>query len=188
MRILTFVLTGMLLAAVPAVAVDLESGADSPEPVSLTGAANLTGQASPMTTSRAVIRTDRLSTEPGEGLAGLLQGSGLFDASKLTTWRSYSFEMATGGGYTSSAGLLVQHMHYQFSRPLSLYMEVGLLHDPLGMAGISGANGPQKASIVIPNMDLVYRPTENMVFQLHFSQTTYGNTSPWMLSPTGQTW
>ena len=191
MRILLTFAAGILLVVNAAVADSLqsESRQQQESSVSLTGAANLgaSAQSSSMTTSRAVIRPTTVGTQPGQGLVGLLKDNGLFDPEKLTTWRSYSFEMATGGGQTTSAGLLVQHMHYQFSQPLSLYMEVGLLHDPLGAAGVTSSSMQQTASVVIPNLDLIYRPTENMTLQFHFSQGTQGYySSPWGFAPYGE--
>jgi len=122
---------------------------------------------------------------PTADLAGLLQRQGLFSPSRLQTWSSYSFGMSAGGGTTTSAGLLVQHLQYQISKPLTLYMELGLLHNPLSMAG-SSVNGPSQASFVIPALDLIYRPTENMMLSVHFSQTQQPQyQTPWWARTSG---
>ncbi|HNZ39644.1 MAG TPA: hypothetical protein PK251_00570 [Candidatus Latescibacteria bacterium] len=113
-------------------------------------------------------RGPTIAGAPTADLVSLMRRQGLFDSSKLTTWRSYSFGIASSGGTTTSAGLLLQHIQYQIATPLTLRMDVGLLHNPLGVAGFR--NGPQQASIVIPALDLVYRPTENMVLSVHYSQ------------------
>jgi hypothetical protein len=139
------------------------------------GAANTSDGLFANTTPKAVVRP--IFDLPGSSttdLKGLLQSQGLFDSSRLESWQSYSFEMTSSGGRTSSAGLLIQHLKYQISRPLTLYMEVGVLHNPLGMAGMN-MNGPQEASVTIPAFDLIYRPTDNMTFQFHFSQTPYSS-------------
>ncbi|HPU85735.1 MAG TPA: hypothetical protein PLE60_10420 [Candidatus Latescibacteria bacterium] len=113
-------------------------------------------------------RGPTIAGAPTADLVSLMRRQGLFDSSRLTTWRSYSFGIASGGGTTTSAGLLLQHIQYQIATPLTLRMDVGLLHNPLGIAGFR--NGPQQASLVIPALDLVYRPTENMVLSVHYSQ------------------
>jgi hypothetical protein len=109
---------------------------------------------------------------PTADLVSLMRRQGLFDPSRLTTSRSYSFGISSGGGTTTSAGLLVQHIQYQISTPLTLRMDVGLLHNPLGLAGFR--NGPQQASLVIPAIDLIYRPRDNMVLSVHYSQMPSG--------------
>lgn len=123
----------------------------------------------------------RITGAPTADLAGLVQSAGLFDTSRLTTWRSYSFGMSSGGGRVTSAGLLVQHLQYQISKPLTFHAEIGLLHNPLGMMGSKSVGGPQQASLVIPAMDLIYRPSNNMIYSIHYSQTpNYGYRDPWM--------
>ena len=121
---------------------------------------------------------------PTADLAGLLQRQGLLNPAKLRTWRSYSFGIATDGRRTTSVGLLLQHLEYQISTPLTLYMEVGLLHNPLGMAGVSRF-GPQQAQLVIPALDLIYRPQENLTVSFHFSQMPSRYTNPWWAEPMG---
>ncbi len=107
-------------------------------------------------------------------LMGLLQRQGIFDQERVTTWRTYSFGMAMGGGQTTSGGLLVQHMQYQLSKPLTLHVAVGLEHNPLGMAGMN-IGGPQQANLTIPSVDLIYRPSDSFVFSFHYSQIpSYG--------------
>jgi len=128
---------------------------------------------------------------PTADLAGLLQRQGLFDPARLTTWRSYSFGISTSKYGTSSAGLLIQHLQYQISKPLTLYMEVGLLHNPLGMVGVK--NGPQQASLVIPALDLIYRPKDNLTISFHYSQVPssaygYPYSSPWWTHPQERGW
>ena len=107
-------------------------------------------------------------------LMGLLQRRGIFDQERVSTWRTYSFGMATGGGQAASGGLLVQHMQYQLSKPLTLHVAVGLEHNPLGMAGMN-IGGPQQANLTIPSVDLIYRPSDSFVFSFHYSQMpSYG--------------
>lgn len=115
-----------------------------------------------------------IESAPTVDLMGLLKRQGVFDDNRLTTWRTYSFGIASGGGHTTSGGLLVQHMQYQLSKPLTLHVAVGLEHNPLGMAGMN-IGGPQQANITIPSVDLIYRPTDSVIFSFHYSQMpTYG--------------
>ena len=128
-----------------------------------------------------------LTGAPTADLRSLFQQQGLLDPNRLTTWRSYSFGFGTGGGRTTSGGLLVQHMHYQISKPLSLYMELGLQHNPLGMAGLSNS-GSQQASLTIPRMELIYRPTENVVFSVLYSRRSRSQWYPWSQSARDPWW
>ena len=115
-----------------------------------------------------------IESAPTVDLMGLLQRQGIFDQNRVSTWRTYSFGMAMGGGQTTSGGLLVQHMQYQLSKPLTLHVALGLEHNPLGMAGMN-IGGPQQASLTIPSVDLIYRPSDSFIFSFHYSQVpSYG--------------
>jgi hypothetical protein len=150
--------------------------------------------ASDQSDSRTYAAGPTIAGAPTADLASLIQRRGLLDPSKLTTWRTYSFGVSAGTYGTTSAGLLIQHIQYQLSEPLTLYMEVGLLHNPLGMAGLSNS-GSQQASLVIPAVDLVYRPRENMTVSFHYSQMPssvqrygYGFGTPWWSNPQAGGW
>jgi len=147
--------------------------------VMMTGLAVAAEQPTGRTDAAVGPRVDGASTT---GLTDLIVRQGLLDPARLTTWRSYSFGMTTGGSQTQSAGLLIQHLQYQISKPLTLYMEVGLLHNPLGMAGMR-TGGPSQASLVIPAFDLTYRPREDMAFSIHFSQMPRSYGTPWWYGP-----
>ena len=130
---------------------------------------------------------------PSAGLSSLIQRQGLLDPSKLTMWGSYSFGISSGPSGATSMGMLVEHMKYQLSKPLTLYMEVGLLHNPLAAVGMR--NGPQQASLVIPALDLIYRPTDHTTISLHYSQMPssayrygYGFGVPWWADPYETRW
>lgn len=134
-----------------------------------------------------------LTGAPTADLTKLMQRQGLLDPDKLTTWRSYSFGISTGAYGTTSAGLLVQHIQYQLAKPLTLYAEIGLLHNPLSVAGFN--NGPQNASLIIPSLGLIYRPRENVIVSFHYSQTPtsayrhgYGLGAPWWEDPSASGW
>lgn len=146
--------------------------------IALASAGTALASDNPLTTSSGV--TDFRPTiqgAPTADLASLFQRQGLFDQSKITTWKTYSFGVTTGGGHTHSSGLLVQHLQYQISKPLTLHMSVGLEHNPLAMAGLN--TGPQQASIVIPSLDLIYRPTDNVFVTFHYSNAPAYNARPW---------
>ena len=115
-----------------------------------------------------------IQNAPTADLANLFRRQGLFDSDKISSWKTYSFGMAVGGGRTTSGGLLVQHMQYRISKPLTLHMAVGLEHDPVGMAGFN-TGGPRQANLTIPSIDLIYRPSESMVFAVHYSQIPRSN-------------
>ena len=105
-------------------------------------------------------------------LMGLLQRQGIFDQERVTTWRTYSFGMAMGGGQTTSGGLLVQHMQYQLSKPLTLHVAVGLsiITRQAGMNSVV-----PEGDLTIPSVDLIYRPSDSFVFSFHYSQIpSYG--------------
>lgn len=103
-----------------------------------------------------------------DDLAGQTSGVGfsLLDPSRLTINHSYSMSYFSGGGQSGSIGLYMSTLSYQFSKPLTLRVGLGYLHQPLGFLN-NDMVGPEGGRI-LPNVQLDFRPTENMFLRLDY--------------------
>lgn len=90
-------------------------------------------------------------------------GFSLLDPSRLRISHSYSMSYMTGSGYSSSVGLYMSTLEYQFAKPLSVRVGLGYLHQPLGFTGVSGPDGE-----FLPNVRLDWRPSDNMHFIIDY--------------------
>ena len=91
-------------------------------------------------------------------------GFSLLDPSRLRIRHSYSLSYLSGSGQASSVGLYMSTLEYQFSKPLSIRVGLGYLHQPLGFTGTSGPQG----GTFLPNVRLNWQPTENMQFIIDY--------------------
>ncbi len=90
-------------------------------------------------------------------------GFSLLDPSRLRISHSYSMSYMSGSGYSSSVGLYMSTLEYQFAKPLSIRVGLGYLHQPLGFTGVSGPDGA-----FLPSVRLDWRPTDNMRFIIDY--------------------
>jgi hypothetical protein len=72
----------------------------------------------------------------------------------------------SGSGYSGSVGLYMSTLDYQLSRPLSLRIGLGYLHQPLGFLN-SSAVGPEGGQI-LPNVRLDFRPSDALHFRFDY--------------------
>jgi hypothetical protein len=71
----------------------------------------------------------------------------------------------SGSGQSGSVGLFMSTIEYQLSRPLSLRVGLGYLHQPLGfLKNSSGTDGGR----ILPNVTLEYRPSDKFGFILDY--------------------
>ncbi|MFQ5769305.1 MAG: hypothetical protein ACE5HX_02130 [bacterium] len=94
------------------------------------------------------------------GLIGL-------DPNKFSMSHSYSLSFTTFGGHSFSQGLYLNTMKYQLSNPITMYLQVGFLHQPLGDLG---QNSLLKNQLFLSGAGLEYKPSENFKLQFEFSQ------------------
>ena len=100
-------------------------------------------------------------------LVGSMARSGfsLLDPSRFRIHNSYSLSFLSGSGQSGSIGLFMSTIDYQISRPLSLRVGLGYLHQPLGF--LKNTTGPGQGRI-LPNATLDYRPSDKFHFILDF--------------------
>ncbi|MEM9997287.1 MAG: hypothetical protein AAF809_06260 [Bacteroidota bacterium] len=99
------------------------------------------------------------------------------DAFKL----SHSYEVSyssfgSAGGF--GMGLYTTSLRWQPTANLAGRVDVGVAHAPFGSSQLQSAFGfseNQPAQVFIRNAELAYRPTENSMIRLQFSQNPFGN-------------
>jgi hypothetical protein len=102
--------------------------------------------------------------------SGLLFG--WFDPSKLKMAQSFSMSYQTFGQNGFALGVYTNSLSYQVSEPLSLQMDVSLMHSPYNSIG--GDFGKSLSGIYLSRAELNYRPSDNMLFQVQFRQMPAG--------------
>lgn len=93
---------------------------------------------------------------------------GWFDPSRLSMHHSYSLSYMTSGGQGLSLGMYTNSLFYRFSDPLSLQVDVSLIHSPFNSAG--DKFGKDISGIYLNRAELNYRPSENTLFTIQFRQ------------------
>jgi hypothetical protein len=102
-------------------------------------------------------------------------GFSLLDPSRLHISHSYSMSYYSGGGRSGSVGLYMSTLQYQLSRPLSLRVGLGYLHQPLGFLN---SNAHPVENEILPNFRLDFRPSDNFHFMVDYMtipSSAYGN-------------
>ena len=107
------------------------------------------------------------------GLIGL-------DPTKFSMSHSYSLSFTSIGGHSFSQGLYLNTMKYQFSNPLTMYLQVGLLHQPFGTFGQTNLS---KNELFLSGAGLEYKPSDNFKVQIELSQQPNNYYSPYYYSP-----
>ncbi len=80
---------------------------------------------------------------------------------------SYSMMYYTGGGYSGSLGMLTNTMNFRLADPLLLRVNMGVQHQPFG--------GPKEMNTTqfLHGAELIYRPTNNLMFNVGYSNNPY---------------
>lgn len=107
--------------------------------------------------SQSLIRSDD---------SGLLFG--WFDPGKLKMAQSFSMSYQTFGKQGLALGMYTNSLSYQVSEPLSLQMDVSVMHSPYSSLG--GDFAKSLSGIYLTRAELNYRPSENTLFQIQFRQ------------------
>jgi len=106
-------------------------------------------------------------------------GFSLLDPSRFHISHSYSMSYYSGGGQSGSVGLYMSTLEYQLSRPLSLRVGLGYLHQPLGFLK---SNTSTAGNAFLPNFRLDFRPSESFHFMVDYMtipSSAYGNSNGW---------
>jgi hypothetical protein len=91
---------------------------------------------------------------------------GWFDPGKLKMAQSFSMSYQTFGQNGFALGVYTNSLSYQVSEPLSLQMDVSLMHSPYNSIG--GDFGKSLSGIYLSRAELNYKPSDNMLFQIQF--------------------
>jgi len=98
--------------------------------------------------------------------SGLLFG--WFDPGKLKMSQSYSLSYQTFGKNGLALGIYTNSLSYQLSDPLSLQMDVSVMHSPYSSLG--GDFAKSLSGVYLTRAELNYKPSDNTLFQIQFRQ------------------
>lgn len=107
--------------------------------------------------SQSLIRSDD---------SGLLFG--WFDPGKLKMSQSYSLSYQTFGQNGLALGVYTNSLSYQVSDPLSVQMDVSVMHSPYSTLG--GNFSKSLSGIYLSRAEINYKPSDNTLFQVQFRQ------------------
>ncbi|HEY6950987.1 MAG TPA: hypothetical protein VI758_01200 [Bacteroidota bacterium] len=107
--------------------------------------------------SESIVRSDD---------SGLLFG--WFDPGKLKMSQSYSLSYQTFGQNGMALGVYTNSLSYQISKPLSVQMDVSLMHSPYNTFG--DKFGKSLTGVYLSRAELNYKPSDNTLFQIQFRQ------------------
>ncbi len=98
--------------------------------------------------------------------SGLLFG--WFDPGKLKMAQSYSLSYQTFGRQGLALGAYTNSLSYQISNPLSVQMDVSVVHSPYSSLG--GDFSKSLSGIYLSRAELNYKASDNMLFQVQYRQ------------------
>ncbi len=98
--------------------------------------------------------------------SGLLFG--WFDPSKLKMAQSFSMSYQTFGRQGLALGVYTNSLSYQISQPLSVQMDVSVVHSPYSSLG--GDFSKSLSGIYLSRAELNYKASDNMLFQIQYRQ------------------
>lgn len=105
------------------------------------------------------------------GLGSSLLGLNLLNPDRFFMNHYYSLSMMTAGNSSMSMGVYQNSMSYIFSDQLQLNARIGFVHDPLHLGENSMQMDPMDN--LIYGADLIYRPKENVLFNIRFDKVPY---------------
>lgn len=103
----------------------------------------------------------------GYGLNPASTPFSLIDLSRVKWSHSYSVSFFSGGNNTSSLGLWNTSMFYEFSKNVSLTLNLGVAHDANSLFG-----GESRFTKILPGFLLDYHPSDNFNFRMGFQSYT----------------
>ena len=105
-------------------------------------------------------------------------GSIGLDPNKFSMSHSYSLSFATSGGQSFNQGLYLNTMKYQFSEPLTVYMQVAFQHQPFGKFGNTRLNVGN--NLFISSSGVEYNPSDKFQLRFEFNQYLTQYLNPWI--------
>jgi hypothetical protein len=88
-----------------------------------------------------------------------------FDLSRLNLSHSYSIGFFSGGGQSGTRGLYSGTLYYQLARPLTLTLNLSVLHDPGALFGDGRFSDNAR---FLPSGWLDWRPSKNFRMSIGF--------------------
>jgi hypothetical protein len=104
-----------------------------------------------------------VNNNTGIGLNPASSPFSLIDLSRVKWSHSYSVSFFSGGSNSSSLGLWNTSMFYEFSKNLSLTLNLGVAHDANALFG-----GESSFSKILPGFLLDYHPSNNFNLRVGF--------------------
>ena len=105
------------------------------------------------------------------GLSPKSASFNLLDPSRLKMTQSYTFSYFSSKSGSGTSGLYTNTIQYQISKPLTVWVGLSYLHEPIhwqrGQRVSSGGK-------ILPNFLLEYKPNSNFYFLIKFSSLPYG--------------
>ena len=96
---------------------------------------------------------------------------------------SYSMSFSSrGSGNSVTQGMYLNTMHYQFSIPMTLSVQWGMMYQP-SASGVFAQNSAQGVDLFISGAELNYRPNDKTSFHFGIYRTPKNYYSPYAYSP-----
>ncbi len=102
-----------------------------------------------------------------------MPGSRFLNPDRLQIQNSYSMQVGSYGKQTTALGVFRSTFDYYINPQVQVRGSIGILHQPFqtpNQAGPMGRTPGMDLNNLLLGGQVIYRPTENMVFQLGFSR------------------
>jgi len=105
------------------------------------------------------------------GLSPKSPSFSLLDPSRLKMTQSYTISYFSSKSDRGSLGLYTNTIQYQLSKPLTVWVGLSYLHQPLNWLKSQNISTQGR---ILPNFMLEYKPNSNFYFLVKFSTLPYG--------------
>ena len=127
------------------------------------------GSLSAQQTDAAAVKQTLDNAGSGIGVKPVGTLSSLLSSDRITWSHSYSVSFFSGGGTSSSLGMLNSTMHYQLSNSLMLAVNLGVLHNTSALWGQGNTD-----ATFLPGFRLDYRPSEKFFMSISYQEYAGG--------------
>jgi len=93
----------------------------------------------------------------------------------VTMTHGYSMTFGSFGGQYQNLNAYTNSMQFEFNDRFQANVDVALLHSPFGGSVLMQSQSPMGMRFVVENASLSYKLSENVRFDVCFSQTPYGS-------------
>ena len=127
------------------------------------------GSLSAQQTDAAAVKQTLDNAGSGIGVKPVGTLSSLLSSDRITWSHSYSVSFFSGGGTSSSLGMLNSTMNYRISNSLSLAVNLGVLHNTASLWGQGNTD-----ATFLPGFRLDYRPSEKFFMSISYQEYAGG--------------